>query len=397
MKSFLIAWKDFKIRAMDRRGFMTMLIMPLILTLILGMALKDIFGGDEGFRETSVGLYVDKKDPMADALKQDVLEKTEFLTLKTVDSEEKLKEMVKKEEVEVGILIPAEWGANLDEAVLYSNQDTQLKATVVESIISSFTERVQTISKTSEAVMKNATQTQAVATGEGAGKETAERVSMELTESGKVDMEVGNQSVGETSISSMQYYAAAMLVMFLLFNVTLGAKSMIQERHTDTLARLNSAPMNQYSILIGKFLGTLYFAFIQLLLFYVATSLFFNVNWGESRGQVVAFGFMYSVAVAGLSMLLAAFIKREKTADLISGIGIQLFAIVGGSMLPIYAFPERLKTIAALTPNNWALTGFLDIMSGVGWSGLLLPFSVLGLIGLVSMLIGAWRLRGRYA
>ncbi|MFJ7849289.1 ABC transporter permease [Peribacillus sp. NPDC097224] len=397
MKSFLIAWKDFKIRAMDRRGFMTMLIMPLILTLILGMALKDIFGGDEGFQETSVGLYVDKKDPMADALKQDVLEKTEFLTLKTVDSEEKLKEMVKKEEVEVGILIPAEWGANLDEAVLYSNQDTQLKATVVESIISSFTERVQTISKTSEAVMKNATQTQAVATGEGAGKETAERVSMELTESGKVDMEVGNQSVGETSISSMQYYAAAMLVMFLLFNVTLGAKSMIQERHTDTLARLNSAPMNQYSILIGKFLGTLYFAFIQLLLFYVATSLFFNVNWGESQGQVVAFGFMYSVAVAGLSMLLAAFIRKEKTADLISGIGIQLFAIVGGSMLPIYAFPERLKTIAALTPNNWALTGFLDIMSGVGWSGLLLPFSVLGLIGLVSMLIGAWRLRGRYA
>ncbi|MFJ7639862.1 ABC transporter permease [Peribacillus sp. NPDC097225] len=397
MKSFLIAWKDFKIRAMDRRGFMTMLIMPLILTLILGMALKDIFGRDEGFQETSVGLYVDKKDPMADALKQDVLEKTEFLTLKTVDSEEKLKEMVKKEEVEVGILIPAEWSANLDEAVLYSNQDTQLKATVVESIISSFTERVQTISKTSEAVMKNATQTQAVATGEGAGKETAERVSMELTESGKVDMEVGNQSVGETSISSMQYYAAAMLVMFLLFNVTLGAKSMIQERHTDTLARLNSAPMNQYSILIGKFLGTLYFAFIQLLLFYVATSLFFNVNWGESRGQVVAFGFMYSVAVAGLSMLLAAFIRKEKTADLISGIGIQLFAIVGGSMLPIYAFPERLKTIAALTPNNWALTGFLDIMSGVGWSGLLLPFSVLGLIGLVSMLIGAWRLRGRYA
>ncbi|MGE7119470.1 ABC transporter permease [Peribacillus sp. NPDC046944] len=397
MKSFLIAWKDFKIRAMDRRGFMTMLIMPLILTLILGMALKDIFGGDEGFQETSVGLYVDKKDPMADALKQDVLEKTEFLTLKTVDSEEKLKEMVKKDEVEVGILIPAEWGANLDEAVLYSNQDTQLKAAVVESIVSSFTERVQTISKTSEAVMKNATQTQAVATGEGAGKETAEQVSMELTESGKVDMEVGNQSVGETSISSMQYYAAAMLVMFLLFNVTLGAKSMIQERHTDTLARLNSAPMNQYSILIGKFLGTLYFAFIQLLLFYVATSLFFNVNWGESRGQVVAFGFMYSVAVAGLSMLLAAFIRKEKTADLISGIGIQLFAIVGGSMLPIYAFPERLKTIAALTPNNWALTGFLDIMSGVGWSGLLLPFLVLGLIGLVSMLIGAWRLRGRYA
>ena len=171
---------------------------------------------------------------------------------------------------------------------------------------------------------------------------------------------------------------------------------MIQERHTDTLARLNSIPMSQYGILIGKFLGTLYFAFLQFLLFYAATFLFFNVNWGESIGQVVATGFVYSLSVSGLSMLLAAFITKEKTADLISGVGIQMFAIVGGSMLPIYVFPESLDMISALTPNNWALTGFLDIMSGVGWSELLLPYSVLGAIGLVSMLIGAWRLRGRY-
>ena len=395
MKSFLIAWKDLKIRAMDRRGFMMMLIMPLVLTLILGSALKDMVGGDEGFQETSVGLYVDKKDPLADALKQDVLEKTKFLTIKTVDSEKKLEKMVKKSEVEVGIYIPAEWSKNLAGATLYSNQDSQLKATVVESIITSFTDRVQTISMASETVMGNVKET-TLSTGTVKLQETGERVSKVLMESGEAEMRVANRSVGVSSVSSMQYYAAAMLVMFLLFNVTLGAKSMIQERHTDTLARLNSTPICKYGILIGKFLGTLYFAFIQFLLFYAATSLFFNVKWGENIGQVVATGFMYSLSVSGLSMLLAAFITKEKTADLISGVGIQMFAIVGGSMLPIYVFPESFKMISALTPNNWALTGFLDIMSGVGWSELLLPFLVLGTIGLVSMLIGAWRLRGRY-
>ena len=396
MKSFLIAWKDLKIRAMDRRGFMMMLIMPLVLTLILGSALKDMVGGDEGFQETSVGLYVDKKDPMADVLKQDVLEKTKFLTIKTIDSEKKLERMVKKGEVEVGISIPAEWSKNLAEATLYYNQDSQLKATVVESIITSFTDRVQTISMASETVMGNVKETTATSTGAGDLQETGERVSTVLMKSGEAEMTVANRSVGVTSVSSMQYYAAAMLVMFLLFNVTLGAKSMIQERHTDRLARLNSTPMSQYGILIGKFLGTLYFAFLQFLLFYAATFLFFNVNWGENIGQVVATGFVYSLSVSGLSMLLAAFITKEKTADLISGVGIQMFAIVGGSMLPIYVFPESLDMISALTPNNWALTGFLDIMSGVGWSELLLPYSVLGTIGLVSMLIGAWRLRGRY-
>lgn len=396
MKSFLIAWKDFKIRATDRRGFMMMLIMPLILTMILGAALKDIVGGSEGFQETTVGIYVDKKDSIADTLKQDVLEKTEFLTLTTVDSEKKLEKMVSNGEVEVGISIPADWSAHLDDAVLLTNQDKQVKAAVVESIITSYTERVQTISAASNVVMENLAATQPVATSDEKMEEVAKHVTGTITESGTKDLAIGNHSVGVKPVSSMQYYAVAMLVMFLLFNVTLGAKSMIQERHTETLARLNSTPTSKYGILIGKFLGTLYFAFIQFLLFYAATSLFFNVDWGENKAQVLAIGFVYSVAVAGLSMLLAAFITKDKTADLISGIGIQIFAIVGGSMLPIYTFPESLKMISALTPNNWALTGFLDIMSGVGWSELLLPFLVLGVIGVVSMLIGAWRLRGRY-
>ncbi|MGE7765199.1 ABC transporter permease [Peribacillus sp. NPDC096540] len=396
MKGFLIAWKDFKVRATDKRGFTMMLIMPIILTMILGAALKDIVGGDEGFPQTSVGLYVAKKNHMAELLKRDVLEKTKFITVKSVDSEEKLEKMVKAGDLEVGISIPAEWSTNLEEAVLFTNQDKQIKAAVVESIITSFTDRVQMVSTASQVVMGDLAAAQAVSTSEENRGEVSENVIRALTDSGEEDVEISHQSIGAKSVSSKQYYAAAMLAMFLLFNVTLGAKSMIQERHTETLARLNSTPTSIYSILFGKFLGTLYFAFIQFFLFYTATSVLFNVNWGENKGQVIATGFAYSVAVAGLSMLLAGFITQEKTADMISGIGIQILAIIGGSMLPIYAFPEGFNIISAFTPNNWALTTFLDIMSGVGWSELLLPFFVLGVIGFVSLLIGAWRLRGRY-
>ncbi|MGE7186756.1 ABC transporter permease [Peribacillus sp. NPDC006672] len=392
MKSFLIAWKDFKVRATDKRGFIMMLIMPLVLTLILGAALKDIVGGDEGFQETSVGLYVTEKDEMADLLKRDVLDKTKFLTVKSVESEEMLEKMVKDGDIEVGISIPAKWSEHLEEAALFTDQDKQVKAAVVESIIISFVDRVQTISTVSQIVMEDLAATRSASTG----SENIGEVSKALMESGKKNIEVSDQSIGAKSVTSMQYYAAAMLAMFLLFNVTLGAKSIIQERHTETLARLNSTPTSKYGILVGKFLGTLYFAFIQFCLFYIATSIFFNVNWGENKGQVIVTGFAYSLAVAGLSMLLAAFITQEKTADLISGIGIQIFAIIGGSMLPIYVFPESFKPISAFTPNNWALSSFLDIMSGVGWSELLSSLIILGAIGFVSLLVGVWRLRGRY-
>jgi ABC-2 type transport system permease protein len=175
----------------------------------------------------------------------------------------------------------------------------------------------------------------------------------------------------------------------------MGAKSIIQERNTETLARLMMSPTSNGSILIGKFMGTLLFALIQLIIFYMATSLFYDVNWGGNILQVLAVGIAYSVAVSGLSMILAAIVSEEKTTDLISGVGVQIFAILGGSMLPIYIFPDALQSFANITPNKWALTSFLSVMSGTSWSQLFLPISVLILMGLLSLTIGTWRLKAR--
>jgi ABC-2 type transport system permease protein len=94
-------------------------------------------------------------------------------------------------------------------------------------------------------------------------------------------------------------------------------------------------------------------------------------------------------------MILAAIVSEEKTTDLISGVGVQIFAILGGSMLPIYIFPDALQTFANITPNKWALTSFLSVMSGTSWSQLFLPISVLILMGLLSLTIGTWRLKAR--
>ncbi len=83
----------------------------------------------------------------------------------------------------------------------------------------------------------------------------------------------------------MQYYAAAMLVMFLLYNITVGAKSVVTEQRTETLARLFSTPTSSFSILFGKFLGTLLFACIQFGIFIVATHFMFHVEWVEAAHE----------------------------------------------------------------------------------------------------------------
>ncbi|MES5953005.1 ABC transporter permease [Bacillus fungorum] len=398
MKSFIIAWKDLKIRLIDRRGFMMMLIMPLLLTAILGSALSNVFDNG-GIPKTVIGYYQVGTDEFADIFQKDVLQSKELkndVKVKVVNSQEELEDMLKEKKIDVGIVIPNKWSeqvqdGKLKEPKVLVDPSKDIQAKIAESMIRSFSERVQTVAVSTKSVV-----TELVKSQQGDVAQVAKEVSGSLQAIATTNADnLERGTIGKKTVAAMQYYAAAMLVMFLLYNITVGAKSVVTEQRTETLARLFSTPTSSFSILFGKFLGTLLFACIQLGIFIVATHFMFHVEWGGDLSQIVAVGISYAICVSGLSMLIAAFIHEEKTADVMGGIGIQILAILGGSMLPIYVFPNTLQTIANVAPNKWALTSFLNIMSGTSWDVLIPVIFSLCSAGIVSVMIGTLRLRTR--
>ncbi|WP_436867011.1 ABC transporter permease [Bacillus fungorum] len=398
MKSFIIAWKDLKIRLIDRRGFMMMLIMPLLLTAILGSALSNVFDNG-GLPKTVIGYYQVGTDEFADVFQKDVLQSKELkddVKVKVVNSQEELEDMLKEKKIDVGIVIPNKWSeqvqdGKLKEPKVLIDPSKDIQAKIAESMIRSFSERVQTVAVSTKSVV-----TELVKSQQGDVAQVAKEVSGSLQAIATTNADnLEKGKIGKKTVAAMQYYAAAMLVMFLLYNITVGAKSVVTEQRTETLARLFSTPTSSFSILFGKFLGTLLFACIQLGIFIVATHFMFHVEWGEDVSQIVVLGISYAICVSGLSMLIAAFIHEEKTADVMGGIGIQILAILGGSMLPIYVFPDTLQTIGNVAPNKWALTSFLNIMSGTSWDVLIPVIFSLCSAGIVSVMIGTLRLRTR--
>lgn len=318
MKSFIIAWKDLKIRLIDRRGFMMMLIMPLLLTAILGSALSNIFDNG-GLPKTVVGYYQVGTDEFADVFQKDVLQSKELkddVKVKIVNSQEELEDMLKEKKIDVGIVIPNKWSeqvqdGKLKEPKVLIDPSKDIQAKIAESMIRSFSERVQTVAVSTKSVV-----TELVKSQHSNVEQIAKEVSgglQTVATSGANNIEKG--TIGKKTVAAMQYYAAAMLVMFLLYNITVGAKSVVTEQRTETLARLFSTPTSSFSILFGKFLGTLLFACIQLGIFIVATHFMFQVEWGGDLSQIVVVGISYAICVSGLSMLIAAFIREEKTAD----------------------------------------------------------------------------------
>ncbi|KEK22378.1 ABC transporter permease [Bacillus gaemokensis] len=398
MKSFIIAWKDLKIRLIDRRGFMMMLLMPLLLTAILGSALSNMFDNG-GLPITVIGYYQEGTDEFADMFQKEILQSKEIkddVKIEVVSSQKELEDRVKKQKIDVGIIIPNKWSEHiqdgkLKETKIITDPSKDIQTKIAESLIRSFSERAQTIAVSTKSVVTDLMKSQP-----GNMEQVAKEVSAHLQAVATSNTDgIEKGTVGKKTVAAMQYYAAAMLVMFLLFNITVGAKSIVTEQRTETLARLFSTPTSSFAILVGKFFGTLLFACMQFGIFVAATYYAFHVNWGEDISQVIVVGISYAICVAGLSMLIAAFIREEKTADLMGGIGIQLLAILGGSMLPIYVFPNTLQTIANIAPNKWALTSFLDIMSGTSWEVLLPVVLSLSSAGIVSVIIGTFRLRMR--
>lgn len=77
-------------------------------------------------------------------------------------------------------------------------------------------------------------------------------------------VETASLNEGGETYSAFQYYAAAMLIMFLLYSGLSASISLSEEKRKKTLYRLNSMPVSTLEIFMGKIAGNSLVAFYRL-------------------------------------------------------------------------------------------------------------------------------------
>ena len=171
---------------------------------------------------------------------------------------------------------------------------------------------------------------------------------------------------------------AGMAIQFLLFAMANIGVEMLLERQRGLWSRLRSAPVSKLTLLAGKAAsGTL----ISLMILLVSFGFAMVVFGVRIQGSVVGFlGISIACAVMAstFGLLVAALGNSPATARGVTTLAVLMMVMLGGAWVPTFIFPAWLQQFTLIVPVRWAVDG-LDAMTwrGIGLSGALMPVLVL--------------------
>ncbi|WP_210363910.1 ABC transporter permease [Bacillus sp. REN3] len=382
-----LAVKDAKIIGRDRKALLTLVFMPILLIGILGAAFGNLMGEEEtAIERFKVGIVNHDEGKLGTILEDEVINKglTDLVSAISMDRKQ-MDEQLKEQKISIGLILPAGFTESVlsgegSEVEIISIPSAAVQTAIIENVIMEFSQ--------SAAVDAAGTAVAAEAAAMEERQTLDARGPVKVPSSFKAVKEIAIQEKHEP-VSSFQYYAAGMGVMFLMMTAVTGVSAMIEEKEHDVYGRLLVSSLAGRDYLLGKFIGILFTSSIQFFIIILGTHLLFSVEWGESAAGVIFVGLAYVFSVSGLGVLLGILVNTEKAFSAAAMLGTQIMAAVGGSMVPLYMFPDWVNEVVKIFPNALTLQTFLELMSGAGLPEVANEAIILVSIGTVSLL-AAW-------
>ncbi len=399
MKLLNIALKDVKIISRDKMALLILLAMPFILMTIMGMALGGLFSKGPELLKIEVAVVNNDDGKLSEDFVKEILKGDELSKLLNVTEMDKKRAMnlVKIGDISSVIIIPSDFTSQImknksTEITIYGDPGQEIRASIIRSITNAYTNKVSSImvgvSTGWESLTKLGKKTNEIEIAMYIPSMINEMIEKDMEDLVKIEEENASQ---KESLSSMQYYAAGMSTMFVLFSSMFGAESILKERDDKTLERLLSSPLKKHSVLGGKLLGIFIIGILQFTAYITATKLMFNVNWGRSTIGLVLLPISTVFATTGMTIFIASIVKTRNAVGGISQIFIQGMSALGGSMFPSSMLPPWLRFFSNFTINKWSMDGFLSLMSGAGVISISKSIIALLIIALTFFILGIWR------
>lgn len=194
------------------------------------------------------------------------------------------------------------------------------------------------------------------------------------------------------TVTPVEYFTAALIVIFMLFAGMPGMKMLVTERSEGITRRLSATPVKMWKVVLSKIIVSILLLILQFGIIIALTSKLFNNYWGAPVQNILLLFGALILAVSAWSIFVAAVSTSPASADIIGNLGILLMAVLGGSIYPLSSMPPFIRDISKLTINRWAMDGFIVLFSGDDTAGTGIYALVLTGMSLVLFAVSAWRM-----
>jgi ABC-2 type transport system permease protein len=347
--ALLVAATDLRRRFRNRSFLIQAFVGPVALAGIISLA----FGSGSEF-EATIGVVDADGSPLANGFVTGVAQAdTGDLKFTQVESPDTARAQVDDGTLGAAVVVPRGYAASLQtdapsDVEVITASDRAVSAEVARSVAAELAARANA------ARLAAAT---AVAMGAPApGPEALGGIDLPV----QVDMQGSGGDV-----SPATYFGPSMGLFFLFLSLGVVARDLLAEKRVGLLDRLRAGPVRDAAILAGKGLSVVVVGTTSLLVIWAVTALALGADWGDPVGVVLLIA-ASALAVAGLAGLVASLARTEQSAETLATVVAFVFAMVGGSFIPLGDLPEGLRRLSLLTPNGWAMRGFAELSAGGG-------------------------------
>jgi ABC-2 type transport system permease protein len=197
-----------------------------------------------------------------------------------------------------------------------------------------------------------------------------------------ITLKTNQQGAEAVEFDILAYMAPGMALLFLMYTVSYGGRSILAERSQGTLPRLLVSPTSNAQVLGGKVLGIFLTGVAQVGILILASTIFFGVQWGDALG-VIALIVAAVFGATGWGMLVTALARSQGQVASLGSALMLIFGILGGSFVNLDQMPAAVRTLSRITPNAWGLDGFTTLALGGTLPNLVEPIAALLIMGAV--------------
>ena len=404
-------YKEILLISRDLGGLIILFVMPLVLVVTVTLLQDGAFRNIT--KQKTAVLLVDNDYGAVGAHIRKSMEESGFFTVLSDDairdlSETKAKRMIREGKFPMAIVLPAHLSEDLEREVK-QKVDRILSAFMEQTSIEdslkpfepkeihlyfdptlplSFKETVKTHIDKMMYQVENRSIYTAFEKELGEGKQLPFS-----TEGSLVTFTEINPTPATQLPNSVQHNVPAW-ALFAIFFITIPlSANIVREKTQGTNIRLLTSPLSYGELLMAKILVFLAIGILQFVLM-VLLGLYLFPLMGLPALQIggrvwglLAVATASTTAAIGLGVLLGTLCHTQEQSAPLGATLTVILAAIGGVWIPVFVMPPFMQTIAKLSPMNWGLQAFYEVLLRVGEFsaiagkvGLLLLFFILCMV-----------------